>query len=97
MTASPYNSPLSTLREHVEDLAVALAIWEARTEPDAHARRCAGDAVDTWGLAWTSKSPKTLSGLLRRTEVDSCGPGNSPEKRKPRSRRAAGPSDPLGR
>ncbi len=92
VTASPYNSPLSALREHVEDLVVALAIWEARTEPDAHARRCAGDAVDTWGLAWTPKSPKTSSGLLRRIEVDSCGPGNSPEKRKPRSRRAAGPS-----
>jgi len=46
VTASPYDSPLSALREQVEDLAVALAIWEARTEPDAHARRCAGDAVD---------------------------------------------------
>ena len=46
MTSSPYDAPLSALREHVEDLAVALAIWEARTEPDAHARRCAGDAVD---------------------------------------------------
>jgi len=46
VTASPYDSPLSAIREHVENLAVALAIWEARNEPDAHARRCASDAVD---------------------------------------------------
>ena len=46
MTASPYDAPLSALREHVESIATWLAIWEARNEPDAHARRCAGDAVD---------------------------------------------------
>ena len=45
MTASPYDNPLSALREHVDDLAVWLAIWEARREPDAHARRCASDPV----------------------------------------------------
>jgi hypothetical protein len=39
---SPYDRPLSALRQHVESLAV----WEARTEPDAHARRCASNAVD---------------------------------------------------
>ncbi len=43
-----YDSALSAIRNHVEDLAVALAIWEARREdaPDPHARRCANDAVD---------------------------------------------------
>jgi len=46
VTASPYDAPLSALREHIENLAARLAIWEARQEPDAHARRCAGDAVD---------------------------------------------------
>ena len=46
MTASPYDEPLSAIREHVEDLATWLAIWEHRTEPDAFARRCASDAVD---------------------------------------------------
>ena len=52
MTGNPfpdgYDGPLSALRNNVEDLAVALAIWEARddTRPDAHARRCANDAVD---------------------------------------------------
>jgi hypothetical protein len=47
MTTSPYDEPLSGLREHVENLATWLAIWEARQEPDAHARRAANDAVDT--------------------------------------------------
>ena len=45
MTASPYDAPLSALRENVENLAVWVAIWEARAEPDAHARRCANDAM----------------------------------------------------
>jgi hypothetical protein len=42
-----YDDALTALRNHVEDLAVALAIWEARQEdaPDPHARRCASDAV----------------------------------------------------
>ena len=47
VTASPYDAPLSALRNRVDDLGVWLAIWEARNEPDAHARRCAGDAVDS--------------------------------------------------
>jgi len=46
VTASPYDAPLSAIRDHVDDLGVWLGIWEARNEPDAHARRCAGDAVD---------------------------------------------------
>jgi hypothetical protein len=46
VTASPYDSALSAFRGHVDDLAVWLAVWEYRTEPDAHARRCASDAVD---------------------------------------------------
>ncbi len=46
MSASPYDAPLSAIRSHVENTAVWLAIWEARNEPDAHARRCANDAID---------------------------------------------------
>ena len=46
VTADAYDAPLSALRNHVEDLAVALAIWEGRREPDALARRCANDAMD---------------------------------------------------
>ena len=47
MTASTdYDGPLSAIFEHAEDLGAWLAVWEARNEPDAHARRCASDAVD---------------------------------------------------
>jgi hypothetical protein len=47
MTASPdYDTPLSALREHVEDLGTWLGFWSNHKEPDAHARRCASDAVD---------------------------------------------------
>jgi len=45
VSASPYDAPLSALREHVEDLGAWLGIWENRKEPDAFARRCASDAV----------------------------------------------------
>ena len=43
-----YDGPLSALRNHMEDLAVWLAIWGSRddSQPDAHARRCANDAMD---------------------------------------------------
>ena len=47
MTADAYDGPLSALRGHVDDLGAWLAIWGARDDsrPDAHARRCASDAV----------------------------------------------------
>jgi hypothetical protein len=43
-----YDAALRAICSHVEDLAVWLAIWSARddTRPDAHARRCANDAMD---------------------------------------------------
>ena len=41
-----YDNALSALRSHVDDLGAWLGIWENRSEPDAHARRCAADAVD---------------------------------------------------
>jgi hypothetical protein len=46
VTVSAYDAPLSAIREHAGDVAVWLAIWDGRAEPDAHARRCASDAVD---------------------------------------------------
>jgi hypothetical protein len=46
VSASYYDAASSAVRAHVEDLAVWLAIWETRCEPDAHVRRCASDAVD---------------------------------------------------
>ena len=42
----PYDGPLTALRNHVEDLGTLLGIWCNRKEPDAHARRCANNAVD---------------------------------------------------
>ena len=46
--ADPYDAALTALRNQVNDVAVWLAIWSARdgSQPNAHARRAAGDAVD---------------------------------------------------
>jgi hypothetical protein len=43
-----YDGGLSALRTNAGNLAVAVAIWEARQEgkPDAHARRAGSDAID---------------------------------------------------
>ena len=43
-----YDSALTAIRNGAENLAVALATWQARddTRPDAHARRAASGAVD---------------------------------------------------
>lgn len=42
------DSALSALRDHVEDLAVSLAIWETRddSKPQPEVRRQANDAMD---------------------------------------------------
>ncbi|MGH3192687.1 MAG: hypothetical protein ACRDOL_36655 [Streptosporangiaceae bacterium] len=42
----PFDAALSAVHDAVDNLGPWLAIWEARTEPDAHARRCASDAID---------------------------------------------------
>lgn len=39
------DAALSAIRTVADELGVWLAIWEARREPDAHARRCASDAI----------------------------------------------------
>lgn len=41
----PWDADLSALHTAVDNLGPWLAIWQARREPDAHARRCAADAV----------------------------------------------------
>ena len=41
-----WDHALSAIRSSVDDLGPWLAIWQARREPDAHARRCASGAVD---------------------------------------------------
>ncbi len=43
---STYDTALSVILEHAENLGTWLAIWEHRREPDAFARRCASDTVD---------------------------------------------------
>ena len=42
-----YDAPLSVILSSVEDISVWLAIWLARTEPDAEARRCTSRAIDS--------------------------------------------------
>jgi len=42
----PFDADLSVIRTAVDDIGVWLAIWQARREPDAFARRCAADAID---------------------------------------------------
>jgi len=41
-----YDGALSAIRSRVDDLGAWLGIWANRNEPDAHARRCANDAMD---------------------------------------------------
>ncbi len=39
------DADLSVIRTVADELGVWLAIWSARAEPDAHARRCASDGI----------------------------------------------------
>jgi hypothetical protein len=41
----PWDAGLSAIRTAADSLGPWLAIWQARHEPDAHARRCASDAL----------------------------------------------------
>jgi hypothetical protein len=41
----PWDAALSVIHSSVDSLGPWLAIWQARAEPDAHARRCAADAL----------------------------------------------------
>ena len=72
VSADAYDAPLSALRGHVDDLAVALAIWSARDDgrPDAHARRCASDAVDAVDamLAGLREVRQRLVGEIRASD-----------------------------
>jgi hypothetical protein len=40
------DADLSVILDRAESIPAWVAIWQARTEPDAHARRCASDAID---------------------------------------------------
>ena len=39
------DADLSVILDRAESIPAWVAIWQARTEPDAHARRCASDAI----------------------------------------------------
>ena len=40
-----FDAALSAVHDAVDNLRPRIAIWAARREPDAHARRCASDAI----------------------------------------------------
>jgi hypothetical protein len=44
--STSYDADISAIRDRIRDLAASLAIWSARSEPDAHALCCASNAVD---------------------------------------------------
>ena len=68
--ADAYDGPLSALATHAEDLGTWLGIWCNRAEPDAHARRCASDAVDAIDsmLRDLHKIRARLIGEIRRSD-----------------------------
>jgi hypothetical protein len=80
VTASPYDEPLSALREHVEDIAVWVEGWEHRQEPDARARRCAADAVDAIDAALRELHAirARLTGEIRTSDDASAACGLTP-------------------
>jgi hypothetical protein len=41
----PFDADLAAVHTAADNLGPWLAIWQARREPDAHARRCASDAI----------------------------------------------------
>ena len=62
-----YDRPLSSLRSRVDDLGAWLGIWVNRREPDAHARRCANDAIDA-ALREVHQVRQRLIGELRASD-----------------------------
>ena len=64
-----YDDALFALCGHVDDLGAWLAIWSARDDgrPDAHARRCASDAVDAM-LAGLHEVRQRLVGEIRASD-----------------------------
>ena len=70
MPPDPWDAALSALHNHVDNLGAWLAIWEARREPDAFARRCASDAADAIdaALAELHSIRATLIADIRRAD-----------------------------
>jgi hypothetical protein len=64
------DAALSVIHSSVDSLGPWLAIWEARREPDAFARRCASDAIDAIdaALAALHSIRGELVGQVRRAD-----------------------------
>jgi hypothetical protein len=105
-----YDAPLSALRNGAEDLAVALAIWEARddTRADANARRAASNAVgaidamlrDLYALRQSLISQIRASdaaSVERAEQLLARGPGAATSSADQASQRPAGPGETEGR
>jgi hypothetical protein len=45
MNPDPFDADLSAARDAVDNIGAWLTIWSYRREPDAHARRCASNAI----------------------------------------------------
>ena len=66
----PFDADLSAIQTAVDSLGPWLAIWQARREPDAFARRCASDAIgaiDT-GLAALHRIRAQLVSQVRQAD-----------------------------
>jgi len=70
MPPDPWDADLSAVHDAVDNLGPRLAIWERRAEPDAHARRCASDAISAIdaALAALHRIRGELVGQVRRAD-----------------------------
>jgi hypothetical protein len=79
-------------------MATWLAIWERRREPDAHARRCANDAVDAIDAIDAGPAHPTAAAHQRGPPGRRCPPARgwcTVTRERPASQRAFARSDPL--
>jgi hypothetical protein len=67
---SDLDADLSVILDRAESIPAWVAIWQARTEPDAHARRCASDAIAAADdlLAATHRIRARLVGQVREAD-----------------------------
>jgi hypothetical protein len=74
-----FDAALSALHTHVDNLGPWIGIWEARREPDAHARRCASELVGQVRAADDAAAARADE-LLARTRREAgrsyCLPGS---------------------
>jgi hypothetical protein len=86
------DADLSVILDRAEAIPLWVAIWQARREPDAHARRCASDAIDSLDqlLASAHRVRGWLVGQVRQADdeaaarVDALLHGPADQGREPR-------------